>query len=306
MVLVLALAAALWRQPRPAAPAGVRLSRVGATAIAQPAPAASAEAPMDSAPADDPLLAAGLRHTLEQLLLEAGEAGDPSELKQRLAGTIGAHFPAALAVRALALAERYVDYRVALGSLKAPHDGSEPAALRQALQARDALRQHFFDEAEHAALFAREDALDRYTLARLEAAHAPGLDAAQRSRALRSADGLLSQEQVAQYSAITTHLAAAAQTAEFDARHADPATRLAARTASYGAAAAQALAVLDREEHDWQQRLSDYGQALAQPGSDSAALRLQLFSAEELPRVDAALALRQLAAPGPPGAAPPS
>lgn len=240
----------------------------------------------------------GLRHTLETLLLEAGEAGEPRLLKQRLAGRVGAHFPAALGARALALAERYVDYRLALGELRAPWDAADPQALRGALQARQATRRRFFEAAEYDALFAREDALDEYTLARMQAALDPGLDARQRALALQAADALLPGEKQAEYAAVTQHLAAAQQTAALRARNADPAARQAARSARWGAAAAQALAALDREEQHWQQRLARYGQALAQPGSDGAALqqlRLQLFSAEEQPRIEAALALRQLA-----------
>lgn len=300
IALLLALAALLWRQARPAAGA-VRLSRMGDTFITQPIPPAhpmhSTARPQEGAGAD-PLLAPGLRHTLEMLLLEAGGASDPLQLKQRLAERMGTHFPAALAVRALALAKRYVDYRVALGLLEAPPDAGDAGALRAALQARQALRLQFFDGPEHAALFAQEEALDRYALARIEALLEPGLGAGQRALALRAAQALLPAEKIDEYRATSEHLAAAAQTAGFDARDADPATRHAARSARWGGAAAQALAALDREEQHWQQRLGQYGQALAQPGRDGAALqqlRQQLFSAEEQPRIDAALALRRMA-----------
>ncbi|MFC7208536.1 lipase secretion chaperone [Comamonas endophytica] len=253
---------------------------------------------MQATPVSDPLLAPGLRHTLEMLLLEAGEAGDPPQLKQRIAALVGAHFPAGLTARALALAERYVDYRVALGQLNAPQDPDDPQALRHALRARDATRLRYFDIAEYDALFAREDETERHALARMEAALASGLDPEQRRLALQAADALLPTQKRAEYSAITEHLAAAEQTAAFDARNADPAIRHAVRSARWGEAAAQALAALDREEQHWQQRLAQYSQALAQPGRDGAALQLrqQLFSAQEQPRIDAALALRLMAA----------
>jgi len=302
VAMALALAAVLGISVRPIAPEeGVRLAVQGRAASARPAPAAAA--PPEPAPVHDPLLAPGVRDTLELLLLEAGEASDPSRLKQRLGQTIGTQFPAELAARALALAERYVDYRVALGPLQAPRDPADPGALRDALQARRVTRLQFFDDPEYAALFAREDELDRYALARLEAAD-PRLDAAQRARALQAAQALLSVQQRAHYGAITQHLAAAEQTADLDAGHAAPAARHAARSARYGEGAAQALAALDREEQLWQQRLDAYRQALAQPGSDAAALRQQLFTAREQPRIDAALALRALAAPASPGPAP--
>ena len=53
------------------------------------------------------------------MLLDAGDATTPEELSAGSA-SLRKHFGADLATRALALAERYVDYRVALGTLKAP------------------------------------------------------------------------------------------------------------------------------------------------------------------------------------------
>lgn len=244
----------------------------------------------------DPLLVHGLRDTLEALLMEAGDASDPATLKQRLAALVNQQFPAALATRALALAERYVDYRVALGSLRAPQDLTDPRALRDALEARHKVRLQFFDDAEYDALFAREADLDRYTLARLEIERNTQLSPEQRAQALQAADNELSAERRAERSAATEHMAAAAQTAAFNASNADERTRYAARSAQYGPAAAQAMAQLDREEQHWNQRLDQYSQARAQQGEGPGLqqLRQQLFSPEEQQRIDAALALRRL------------
>ena len=282
----------------PTGTAGLRpMSAQGADAAAR---ARHHSGSIDSAA--DPLLVDGLRNTLEALLLEAGDASDPATLKQRLASLVGNHFPAALATRALALAERYVDYRVALGQLRAPQDLTDPRALRDAMDARHKVRLKLFDGAEYDALFAREAELDRYTLARLEAARNTQLTPEQRTQALQQAERELSSERRAERSAATEHLAAAAQTAAFNTQNADDYTRHAARSAQYGEAAAHALARLDREEQHWQQRLDQYSQARAQQGDGAAALqqlRQQLFSADEQQRVDAALALRKLQATGP-------
>jgi len=308
VLLALGTAAVLWPQGGSAPAPGAAAPQGGAHAAAAPGPYAapgSARAPGASfftrrsahAAADnaDPLLAPGLRDSLEALLADAGEAGDPEALKQRLAALVSAHFPAELSARALALAGRYVDYRVALGRLSAPQDPTDPGALRDALEARHQVRQQFFDDAEYDALFARADELDRYTLARLEIARNPDLSAEQRAQALRAAESELPAERRAEREAATAHLAAAAQTAAFNAQNADDYTRHAARSAQYGEAAAHALARLDREERDWQQRLDQYSQARAQgDGPALQQLRLQLFTAEEQQRVDAALALRSL------------
>lgn len=273
---------------------------------AAPGIAWGARRPAANAHLSDPLLVQGLRDTLEAMLMEAGDVSDPAALKQRLAALVGQHFPAALATRALALAERYVDYRVALGLLKEPpaaQDLNNPRALRAALQARHTVRVQFFDGAEYDALFAREAELDRYALARLEIAGNTSLSTEQRAQALQAADSELPPERRAERAASTQHLAAAAQTAAFNAQNASDLTRHQARSAQYGEAAAHALAQLDRDELHWQQRLDQYSQARAQQGDQSAAaqqLRQQLFSSEEQQRLDAALALRRLA-PAPAG-----
>lgn len=250
-----------------------------------------------SGPNADPLLVPGLRDTLEALLMEAQtiDSSDPAALKQRLAALVGKHFPADLVPRALALAGRYVDYRVALGQLRPPADPTDPTALRQALEARHQVRRQFFDGDEYDALFAREATLDRYTLARLEIERNPALTAEQRAQALRDAENDLPPEQRAERREATAHLDAAAQTAGFNASQTDTAARHAARTQQYGEAAANALAQLDREDAQWQQRLDQYSQALAAQGEGPALeqLRHQLFSSEEQRRLDAALALRR-------------
>ena len=309
-VLALTMAAVVWWLGGPAGlgvgdthqpPAGATAAT--ASSQVQPSPAqgvdnsffARRRAITADGPAD-PLLVHGLRDTLEALLMEAGDASDPATLKQRLAALVNQHFPAALATRALALAERYVDYRVALGSLRAPQDLTDPRALRDALEARHKVRLQFFDDAEYDALFAREADLDRYTLARLEIERNTQLSPEQRAQALQAADNELSAERRAERSAATQHMTAAAQTAAFNASNADERTRYAARSAQYGPAAAQAMAQLDREEQHWNQRLDQYSQARAQQGEGPGLqqLRQQLFSPEEQQRIDAALALRRL------------
>ena len=292
--------------PGAAAAPGGGVSHTGLSQSAQPMPDSffTASRTATTGHSADPLLVHGLRDTLEALLLEARaeDASNPASLKQRLAALVGQHFPAELATRALALAERYVDYRVALGQLRTPQDLNDPAALRESLQARHRVRQQFFDGPEYEALFAREADLDRYTLARLEIAHNPGLTAEQRAQALRDAENELPEARRTERAEATVHIDAAAQTAAFNAQNTDERTRHAARSARYGETAAHNMARLDREEQHWQQRLAQYDQARAQQGDGPGLqqLRQQLFSEEEQPRIKAALALRKLqaAAPG--------
>ncbi|MDB5928541.1 MAG: hypothetical protein JWR60_248 [Polaromonas sp.] len=246
-------------------------------------------------PRADAFLTADLRFKLEALLLEAGDSGSPAALKQRLAALVPQQFSAADRERALALLNRYVDYRVALGKVKAPADPNDPRALRTALEARQRLREKHFDSSEYDALFDSEEALDRFMLARLEIERNNALTPTQQQAAVRQAENELSDAQRAARAGALAHEAVAAQTAAFDKQGASPQERHAQRRAQYGDAAAAQLARLDSEEHHWQARLDGY--AGAKNGNASPAqleqLGQQLFSAEEQLRLEAALALRQ-------------
>jgi lipase chaperone LimK len=248
--------------------------------------------------ADDPLLAPGLRYALEALLAAAGEAPDPQTLKQRLEALVGQHFPPDLATRALALAHRYVDYRVALGQLRPPADQTDPQALRTVMAERQRVRRQFFDGDEFDALFSQDLALDEYMLARLEIERNSALTPEQKRSALQEAEQALSPAVRAQRAEAVAHEGVAQQTAAFNAQGVDERTRHAQRSAQYGPEAAQQLAQLDREQGDWNARLDQYQQALAstQDPARLQPLRAQLFSPEEQLRLDAALAARSLPA----------
>jgi lipase chaperone LimK len=242
----------------------------------------------------DPFFTSDLRHKLEAMLLEAGDAPTPAVLKARLAGVVAGHFSAGEATRALALAERYVDYRVALGEIKPPADAGDPRALSAAVQARQRMRERYFAGEEYHALFAQEEELDRFTIARLEIERNASLTPAQKQAALKDAESELGDTQKATRTDAVAHVAVAAQTAAFDAQGVSEQARYAHRRTQYGDAAAQQLAQLDREEAQWQQRLSHYAAARDGKATEShlQQLRQQLFSAEEQLRIEAALALR--------------
>lgn len=275
--------------PGATAPGADRMAGGPAGLLAPPPRAGTTDAG-----SSDPLLAPGLRDTLEALLHAAGDAPDPETLKQRLEGLVGQHFPASLSTRALALARRYVDYRVALGRLKAPADPTDPRGLREAMAERQKVRLQYFDGDEYDTLFAREAELDQYMLARLEITRNDTLTPAQKRTALQDAEASLDAERRAQRTQAVAHVGVAEQTAAFNAQGVDERTRHAQRSAQYGEEAAQRLAQLDRQESDWQSRLNQYQQA-RHASTDPARLqqlRDQLFSPQEQLRIDAALALR--------------
>jgi lipase chaperone LimK len=250
-----------------------------------------------SAEARKTFLAGGLRFKLEDLLLEAGEASTPAILKQQLAALAPRYFPAAELAQAMELLDRYVDYRVALGEIKPPVDPTDPQALRAALDARQLVREKHFRADEYRALFAQEEELDRFTLARLEIERNPDFTAAQKAAAMREAQRELGENERAARAAAVAHVAVASQSAAFEAAGVSEQERYAERRSQYGEVAAQQLARLDREERDWQARLDEYaaGKARNEPAGQLTRMRQQLFTPEEQLRIDAALALRQKA-----------
>ena len=190
------------------------------------------------------------------MLFEATGGADMRDLavlKTRLLALVPRYFPAQYAVQATALMERYVDYRVALGGLKPLTEPGDPRALRAALDARQHTREQHFTSEEYEALFAQEARLDRYTLARIEIERNSALTTAQKQAALKDAER----------GAVTAHVNVASQTAGFDAQGTTANERHAQRRAQYGDVAAAQLGQLDREESDWQARLSDYAAAQA-------------------------------------------
>ncbi len=245
----------------------------------------------------DAFLSPDLRQTFEAMLFEATDGADMRDLavlKTRLLALVPRYFPAQYTVRATALMERYVDYRVALGGLKPPTDPSDPRALRAALDARQQAREQHFTSEEYEALFAQEARLDRYTLARIEIERNSALTALQKQAALKDAEQGLSDAQRAERDAATAHINVASQTAGFDAQGTTANERYTQRRSQYGDVAAAQLGQLDLEERDWQARLSDYAAAQARKASPEQLqlLRQQLFSQQEQLRVEAALAAR--------------
>ena len=241
------------------------------------------------------LASGGLRFKLEDVLLEAGESPTPAALKQQLASLVSRYFFGTDLPLAAELLDRYVDYRVALGAVKAPADPSDPEALRAVLDARRRVREKHFSADEYAALFAQEEELDRFTVARLEIERNPDLTAAQKAAAVREAERDLSDSERAARAEAAAHIAVASQSAAFEVARVSEHERYAQRRSQYGEAAAQQLAQLDREERDWQARLDAYaaGKARNEPAGELNRLRQQLFTPEEQLRLEAALALRQ-------------
>ena len=254
----------------------------------------------------DSFLTERLQQTFEDMLLEATSSGDITDitrLKQKLAALVPAYFSASLATRTLALLERYVDYRQALGQLGAPTDPNDPSAMRSALQARQRIRQRHFAPEEYEALFGQDERLDQFTLARLEVERQTGSTDLQKRAALQTAEQALDPAQRAQRAEAVAHLGVQSQTAAFESAGASAPERFAQRSAQYGAEAATRLSQLDTDNLQWQNSLDQYAQARAGLGASSPTteqsqalvqLRQKLFTPEQQLRVEAGLLVREL------------
>ena len=307
---------ALWWWATPSTPVvGGGLPRAGLTALPLSASgpgkgtalqeAVNAGFKANALPADS-FLTDRLQQTFEDMLLEATSSGDITDitrLKQKLAALVPAYFSASLATRALALLERYVDYRQALGQLAAPTDPNDPSAMRSALQARQRIRQRHFAPEEYETLFGQDERLDQFTLARLEVERQTGLTDLQKRAALQSAEQALSPAQRAQRSDAVAHLGVQSQTAAFESAGVRAPERFAQRSAQYGAEAATRLSQLDTDNLQWQNSLDQYAQARAGLGGSSPTteqsqalvqLRQKLFTPEQQLRVEAGLLVREL------------
>lgn len=195
------------------------------------------------------------------------------------------------------LLRRYVDYRIALQDLPAGGGSLDAEALRQRLEALNALRQQFFSAEEYQAFFARENAEDEYMLQRLALSQHGELGASQQHQALAELEAQLPDEVRQARSASTRHgeLYAATQAMQAEGASAEEIRQL--REQSLGSAAADNLAQLDQQQAEWRQRLSDYAAerdrlrsaGLSQGELDNAIAELQnsRFDERERMRVNA-------------------
>lgn len=156
------------------------------------------------------------------------------------------------------LLRRYVDYRIALQSLPDASPSMEAGALRQRLDALNAVRQQYFSAEEYAIFFARENAEDEYMVQRLALSQQDGLSEEQRTQALAELELQLPEEVRAARAESFRYgdLYAATQALQEQGGSAEEIRQL--REQALGGEAADALAELDRQQAAWRQRLADY------------------------------------------------
>jgi lipase chaperone LimK len=195
---------------------------------------------------------------------------------------------AAAAKRVLA---RYIAYRQALASLQADPalSGLGAAALKRRLAVLRGLRAQYFSQREMAAIFGREDAANAAALARMEIRDDRTLTAQQKRERLAALDAGLPADVRAAREAPLKIVRVQEEAERLRAGGAGEEEVFRLRAEAFGAAAAQRLADVDREEAAWKRRIDAY---LAErrglrDGAAVAALRNLMFSADEQRRLGA-------------------
>jgi lipase chaperone LimK len=219
--------------------------------------------------------------------LEAIRAEIIRELERRL--------PAAATVQARRLLDNWLAYKRALVDAERglPAQADPVLRARQRLTAMQQLRTAYFTPEEIEGLFSASDAYDMDAIARLEINSDTGLTDAQRQQKLAALDARLPQQARAEREAPTRvlRLEEAVATARTQGAGDNEVYRM--RSAAISPAAAARLADVDREEADWQRRISAYQsqrRQLQQSAANDTAfqqLRDSTFTTEEQKRLPA-------------------
>ncbi|KAA1172789.1 hypothetical protein FWJ25_13320 [Marinobacter salinexigens] len=228
---------------------------------------------------------------------------------QRIQSALNTRLAEPAEAQALALLERYVDYRMAVGELQerlpggVTMDGFDVAALRQRQAGLDALRQDYFGAAESAAFFGRDQQLDDFTLARLEIEQNTLFDPDEKKRQLQILEQQLPENVQRARTRATINADLYQQTDVLKRTGASKTELYQLRAGALGETAATRLAVLDEQQKLWQDRLSQYNHdkariqqsGLSPTDRDKAteSLRNRLFNGPEQLRVRALETLDQ-------------
>ena len=203
--------------------------------------------------------------------------------------------PAAAAAQARRLLDSWLAYKRALVDVERglPAQADPVLRARQRLTAMQQLRSAYFTPEEIAGLFSASDAYDLDAIARLEINSDASLTDAGRKQKLAALDARLSQQARAEREAPTRVLRLEEAVATARTQGADDNEVYRLRSAAISPAAAARLADLDREEADWQRRISAYQsqrRQLQQSAANEAAfqqLRDSTFTTEEQKRLPA-------------------
>ena len=196
----------------------------------------------------------GARQFFEYFLSATGEEA-AEEIRARIIAEIERQLPEAAAKEAIALLDRYLGYRERLQKL-AESGASED--LEQRLRQLQELRRQGFGDADAAALFGDEEAVQSVDIGRQNVLRNESLSAEERQRKLAELEQQLPEPVRAARAQALGPLRLAQEEAALRAQGAGPEEIRALRESQFGSEAAGRLEALDRERADWNRRVEDY------------------------------------------------
>ena len=236
----------------------------------------------------------GARRFFDYFLSAAGEES-PEQIRARIVAEIEKRLPPLGAHEAIALLDRYLAYRDRVRELA---EAGTPEDLEQRLDQLHQIRAQILGDADAAAMFGDEEKVQRLDIERRQVLSDGSLSPDQRQRRLDALDQQLPADVKEARDQALAPLNLARQERGLRADGASAADIRALRQQEFGAAAADRLEALDRQQAEWQQRMQDYRTARRAIDSDSsltlearadaiAGLRAQRFDAQEQIRVEA-------------------
>jgi lipase chaperone LimK len=240
------------------------------------------------------LVSIGVRRVFDYFLSTLGEE-DLETIKARIATHLGEHLPATAAQQAWRLLNNYLDYQHALSEL--PLQSRDAKGVRNAIKQRQQLRQVWLGAEVADAFFGFEDALDNFTVARMEVMEHPNLSDQEKQHQVMMLEQNLPSPILEAKQRLLAPVDVGKQVAALRESGASEAQVRALREQTFGAEAAARFEQLDRERAQWDARYQDYTERRASILASGLAeqdqqheierLQRQLFDELEVRRVQA-------------------
>ncbi len=244
------------------------------------------------------LITGELRQVFDYFLSAVGEEPLLRSV-QRLRVHLDRQLPQPARQQAQALLTAYLDYKRQLLDLERAHPRADSlAAVRQRLDALQALRARLLDPQVHQAFFGLDEQYDRFSLERLAIRQDPRLDAKAKGEAIDRLQASL-PEGLRQALAPQLQLELRQQSERLQAAGGSPEQLRQLRQQLVGNAATERLQALDARRAQWAQRIASYqaqkrqieaNRGLGEPDRRAAVERLAAdrFDASERLRLEAA------------------
>ncbi|KGD66571.1 lipase chaperone [Alcanivorax nanhaiticus] len=235
-----------------------------------------------------------LRLVFDYFLSTQGEES-LADCQARLARYLNETLPPLAADNAWQLFQQYLALGEAMIALP-PHDGS-PEGIREAVRQRHAMQQAYLGPEAADAFYGLDMAYDRYMADRQAILDDPTLDQVAQQQRLMQLSQSLPQEMQSMMQDTQAPVRLAEKTEVLREQGASEAEIRVLREQHFGAAAADRMEALDAARAEWDSRyqvyrtqrqsILDSGLAEQDQEAELARLQQQLFSGQELPRVQA-------------------